>query len=95
MQRHTWKYFKISSKSFIVLPTPQELNKESKSFVYKIWVGAARVRKPKTFLYAPSKEYKAISDFDPHKTVIGGYKTVITDNCGPTALQSAIFIFEF
>ena len=35
-------YYKISSKSSIVLPTPQELNKESFSFVYKILVGAAK-----------------------------------------------------
>ena len=42
----------------------------------------------------PLKEYKAISDFDPHKTVIRGYKTVITfDNCGPTAVYTDIHLF--
>ena len=39
------------------------------------------------FVFWPLKEYKALSDFDPHKTVVRGYKTVITFyNCGTTAI---------
>ena len=45
-------YYKVSSKSHILLPTSQELNKESLSLVYKIWVGAASGNKQVQVLQA-------------------------------------------